>query len=47
MDQNGILMTYVMLELTDGLQKRRLSISPTVSAYLNDGNTVLVLFFAR
>ena len=38
MDENGILMSYLMLELADGLQKRLALDIANGSAYLNDGN---------
>ena len=43
MDQNGIIMTNLMLELTNGLQER-LALDVTYStADLNDGDTGLVI----
>ena len=37
MDQNGIFMTDIMLELTDRLQKRLAFDVTDGTAYLNDG----------
>ena len=43
MDQNGIVMPNLMLELTDGLQER-LTLDVTYgTAYLDDGDTGLII----
>ena len=46
MDQNGVLVSDVMLELADCLQKRLALDIADGSADLNDGNTLLVYFFS-
>ena len=38
MDQDGILMTHLMLELTDGLQERLAFDITDGTAHLNDGD---------
>ena len=45
MDQNGIFMAYVVLELTDGLQERLTLNIADGSAYLYNSDPVLVLLF--
>jgi len=45
-DQNGVLVSDVMLELADCLQKRLALDIADGSADLNDGNTLLVYFFS-
>ena len=43
MDQNGIVMTDLMLELTNGLQER-LALDVTYgTAYLDDGDTGFII----
>ena len=42
MDENGIFMSYVMLELTDGLQERLAFDIAHGTAYLNDGDMRLI-----
>ena len=43
MDQNGIVMPNLMLELTDGLQER-LALDVTYgTAYLDDGDTGFII----
>ena len=45
MHQNGIFMTYIVLKLTDGLQKRLAFNISDGSAYLYNSDPVLILFF--
>ena len=45
MDQNGIFMTYIVLKLTDGLQKRLAFNISDGSAYLYNSDPVLILLF--
>ena len=43
MDQNGIIMAHLMLELTNGFQER-LALDITYgTAYLDDGDTGLII----
>ena len=43
MDENGIFMTYFMLELTDGFQERLAFNITNCSAYLNNGNSCIFI----
>ena len=47
MDQNGIFMAYVVLELTDGLQERLTLNIADGSAYLYNSDPFSFSFLAR
>ena len=42
MNQNSVLMSHIVLELTDGLQKRLTLNIADGTAHLNDGNMGLI-----
>ena len=45
MNKNGIVMSHIMLELTDGFQERLTLNITNCTAYLDDGNSVLIRCF--
>ena len=45
MNKNGIVMSHIMLELTDGFQERLTLNITNCPAYLDDGNSVLIRCF--